>query len=280
MPNLDEMWAARTGLREVPPDVRAEWERRVAPLLDSPSGKWQARMEADEIIDQWLMVMIYRHVRASGNTDKVLEAVKAGREAVLEAIRAGLSGRESDGPGFEAVKAELAEIRKAIGRTPDPGLETVKAELAEIRKEIGRESGGQELSAVKEALEKNGASLNAIRKALATGMDTSALQARLDEIAARLENNSRDGEILKAVWELSARLEEPAVRPGWREKWRAWAIAGFCGIVLLTGAFFAGWQSRETFFEHVWVELPGSHEADEGNRKWPPKHFNPKATWE
>lgn len=62
MPSLEELWTRRTGMREVPPDVRGEWERRVKPLLESPSGKWQARIEADELVDQWLLATIFRKV--------------------------------------------------------------------------------------------------------------------------------------------------------------------------------------------------------------------------
>lgn len=69
MNNLNIFWRERTGLSGAPADVQAEWDRRVAPMLSSQSRDWEARFEADELINAWILKNLLKRTGAIYNKE-------------------------------------------------------------------------------------------------------------------------------------------------------------------------------------------------------------------
>lgn len=218
MLSLDEMWAQRTGMKEVPPDVRGEWERRVAPLLESPSGRWQARIEASEMINEWLLAMIYRQTgRLRGGNAADLQGLEERMDAALGKVLEAVKGDESG----KALEAQDRLIGKA---------DRIGALLLGVDEKIG-EIGGkadaalEALAAISRAVLESRAALEGLAEARKSGPDET------------------DGETKGFMERL-------------RGKWREIAICGLVGVILVIGSYFAGWQSRKALYEHYWVEIP------------------------
>lgn len=136
MLNLQEYWRKKTGLKDIPPEVQKEWEERVVPILENPSRKREATIEAEEIVNSFfLRGSFHRMGKLGSKLDNLAEKLESQLVSVAEREKVAL---EEIREAVDRIEGRLEQpVNKVEKSVNDADMRVIKEQNTAILKAIG-----------------------------------------------------------------------------------------------------------------------------------------------